>query len=128
MLDRVYETKYNINLGEKKIDIVDLYVFKYIIVSSILTLIILFKNKNTDLLNILFLFLVGLSFITFSFTLRYGLIYEIYIYPLFIIFLSLVLNEFKNKLLYFSFLLMILFASFQYLKLMKIYLELNIFH
>ena len=113
MLDRVYETKYHINLGEKKIDVVDLYVFKHIIISSILTLIFIFINKNSNLLNILFLFLVGLSFITFSFTLRYGLRYEIYIYPLFLIFLSLVLNEFKTKLLYFSFLFMILLFSFE---------------
>ena len=111
MLDRVYETKYSLNLGEKKIDFIDLYVFKFILVSSLLTLIFLFKNKNSNLLNILFLFLVGLSFITFSFTLRYGLRYEIYIYPLFIIFLSLVLNQFKNQLLYFSFLLIILLFS-----------------
>ena len=111
MLDRVYETKYSINLGKKKIDVVDLYVFKFILVSSLLTLIFLFKNKNSNLLNILFLILVGLSFITFSFTLRYGLRYEIYIYPLFIIFLSLVLNQFKNQLLYFSFFLIILLFS-----------------
>ena len=111
MLDRVYETKYSINLGKKKIDVVDLYVFKFILVSSLLTLIFLFKNKNSNLLNILFLVLVGLSFITFSFTLRYGLRYEIYIYPLFIIFLSLVLNQFKNQLLYFSFFLIILLFS-----------------
>ena len=114
IVDRAYETKYNINLGKNKIDVVDVYVFKFILVSSLLTLIYFFKNKNLKLLYILFLILFGSSLITLSFTLRYGLRYEIYIYPLFIFLLSLILNQFKNKNLYLSYVLIILIFSSEF--------------
>ena len=58
--------------------------------------------------------LVGSSLITLSFTLRYGLRYEIYIYPLFIFLLSFVLNQFKNKHLYLSYVLIILIFSSEF--------------
>ena len=114
IVNRAYETKFNINLGKNKIDVVDLYVFKFILVSSLLTLFYFFKNKNLKLLYILFLILVGLSLITFSFLIRYGLRYEIYIYPLFIFLLSLILNQFKNKHLYISYILIILIFSSEF--------------
>ncbi len=113
IVNRMYDSKHTINIGTNKVAIIDLYGFKFILISSLLMILFIFNSRNKNILIILFLLLVGISITTFSFSLRYDLRYDIYIYPLFIIFLSLILSQFKKKIIFFIFFLIITCFSYE---------------
>ena len=96
-VQRLPDQKYTIDIGGNPTSITDLFGFKFILISSFLILFFILNNNNTNILILLFLLLVGIFVTTFSFAFRYGLRYDFYLYPFFIILVSLALNQFRKK-------------------------------
>ena len=102
--------KFTIEISGILVEIGDFFRFILMIFSSLLLGFIILKKKNKVISPIVFVSFIGMLALILTFSIRHSFGYNIYIYPFFLIIISLVLNEIKIK--YQILLFLILFITF----------------
>ena len=89
--------KFAIKFGTIYVEILDLFRFLISFVASALIIILIFSKKSKKVLALSFLLFLGMVIYIVTFGARYSIGYNIYIYPFFLILVSLILNTFESK-------------------------------
>ena len=89
--------KFAIKFGNVYVEVLDVYRFFVSLISVLLIILLIIFGKSKRTLPLVFLLFIGIVVLIVTFGVRYSIGYNIYIYPLFLILVALILNQFESR-------------------------------